>query len=155
MRNDSAYKSYLEQIQQPAGWFDFAVTVVRMMALNARDGEDHAFLHEAGQHIAEIYPLPKAKGLEDLSIAMNSRLDAFKWGKLEITDSGDSLALHHLCMPAVADPAAQNVWQNSFVWVLCGLYAAWLRQSGAPADLSLAPEKIIPPDEAVFRLRRI
>lgn len=154
MADNGSYRSYVENIQQAPGWFDFAAIVISMIAVNARNGEDQEFLAEAGARVADLYPLPEVDGIEELNLAINSRLDAFKWGLARIEDTRDSLTIDHTGLPQAADPALQSAWADGFCAVLRGLYAQWLYQSGAPSDLTVSLERTIGSSEAVFRLRK-
>ncbi|MGN0909063.1 MAG: cellulose biosynthesis protein BcsD [Succinivibrio sp.] len=154
MAETGSYRSYMENVSQPPGWFDFAVVIIGMIAVNARSGEDQEFLAEAGARVADLYPLPEVDGIDDLTLAVNSRLDAFKWGMARIEDTRDSLTIDHSGLPQAADPALQSAWSDGFCSVLRGLYAQWLYQSGAPSDLTVTLERTIGPSEAVFRLRK-
>jgi hypothetical protein len=154
MADKGTYRTYLEGIPQTPGWFDFAVVVIGMIAVNSRNGEDQDFLAEAGARIADLYPLPEVDGLDELNMAVNSRLDAFKWGRARIDDTRDSLTIDHTALPQAADPGLQGAWADGFCAVLRGLYSQWLCQSGAPSDLIVSLERTIGNSEAVFRLKK-
>ena len=153
MTNESSYQNYLGTLQQPAGWFDFAVSIVTMIAQNAQQGEDLDFLCEVGMKVAALNPLPEAKTLIDLTISMNTRLDAFKWGHVDIEDHGNCLILTHSFMPVVNN-GYDKVWQKGFVAMLNGLYHEWLKQAGSPSTLTLSLKDITGPTTAVFCLRK-
>lgn len=153
MSKDISYQNYLGSLQQPAGWFDFAQTVIAMISHNAEQGEDLEFLCEVGKNIASLNPLPLATTISELTVAINSRLDSFKWGHLDLEDNNDSLLLIHNFMPA-ASFGNERVWQKGFAVMLTGLYHEWLRQAGSPASLELSLKDITPPSTATFCLRK-
>ncbi|MBO6258499.1 MAG: hypothetical protein J6M93_04110 [Succinivibrio sp.] len=148
------YRRYLENLQQPAGWFELVVAMTKLMAVNARNNEDLSFLFESGCKVAESFALPAQETLAQMTSAMNSRLDDFKWGYVEIKDLGDSLQVHHFCMPTFDNKAENDRWLRSFCAVLCGLYETWFHQCGASSRLHCLLEKAIPPGEAIFTLKR-
>ncbi len=153
MSNDISYQSYLGTLQQPAGWFDFALTLVTMISQNAQHGEDMNFLCEAGMRIAIANPLPPTNTLSELLSAINTRLDSFKWGHLEIDDNNNSLIFTHSFMP-IAGNGHDKIWQKGFAAMLTGLYHEWLKQAGSPASLELSLQDIMPPSTAIFCLRK-
>lgn len=155
MADNSSYRAYMDSLSQPRGWSDFAQVIVSMIAVNSRHGEDQEFLCEAGARIAELNPLPEVDGLDELNLAVNSRLDSFKWGQSRISDTHDSLTIDHIGIPQALDQALQATWLEGFCSILRGLYGQWLSQSGAPSDLGVSIERTIGSQEAVFRLRKI
>ncbi len=153
MSKDISYQNYLGSLQQPAGWFDFAQTVIAMISQNAHQGEDLEFLCEVGKSIAALNPLPPASTLSELAVAINTRLDSFKWGHVDLEDTNDSLLLIHNFMPT-ATCGNERIWQKGFAVMLTGLYHEWLQQAGSPASLELSLKDITPPSSATFCLRK-
>lgn len=153
--HNNLYKRYLENLQQPSGWFELVVAMTKLMSVNARNNEDLSFLFESGCKVGECYALPPQEDLIEMTSAMNSRLDEFKWGYVEIKDQGDSLQLHHYCIPTSTLLAEGDSWLQSFCAILSGLYETWFHQCGASSKLHCVTEKMILPGEAVFRLKRI
>ena len=154
MSKDISYQNYLGRVQQPAGWFDFAQTIIAMISQNAQHGEDLDFLCEVGMRIGALNPLPPCDTLSELAVAINTRLDSFKWGHVDIEDDCSSLILIHNFMPA-ATCGNDRIWQKGFAVMLTGLYHEWLRQAGSPASLELSLKDITPPSTAIFCLRKI
>ncbi|MCR5536338.1 MAG: hypothetical protein K6F05_02885 [Succinivibrio sp.] len=150
---DSSYANYLENLQQPAGWFDLVLVFTRMMAANAEQQVALDFLCEAGYRVALRYPLPEEELLSDLQSSINSRLDLFKWGVAEIEDCQDSLLIHHHYPPLDPQNPQDKMFLKAISSVLSGLYTGWIQQSGASAKLSCRLEQITPPHELTFRFK--
>ncbi len=149
---DSTYANYLENVQQPAGWFDLVLVISAMISSNADERTTLEFLTDAGYQVSLRYPLPQEELLSDLQSSVNSRLDLFKWGMAEIEDCQDSLLIHHYYLPR--DPKRNDgQFLKAMSAILCGLYTGWFHQSGASLQLSCRVEQLNAPEEVTFRFR--
>ena len=55
------YRRYLENLQQPAGWFELVVAMTKLMAVNARNNEDLSFFLSQDARLPKVLHFPHRK----------------------------------------------------------------------------------------------
>jgi hypothetical protein len=88
-----------------------------------------------GAEFAVHHPLPAVTHLGDLELAINRLWDERHWGRVTLHDRGSALLIVHADSPlASAFGPTHLAWS---VGLLEGIYARWLHDAGAPAELEL------------------
>jgi hypothetical protein len=133
-------------------WRPFLRALADELDAVAGVGGRDALLHGVGRQLARLHPLSPRESTDALALEMNEVLQAFGWGRVQITFAAQQacLFLIHDGLPRVGgrgDPP--GTWLGG---TLVGLYEGWMAQQPG-ASASLVARRIASPntEEIVIR----
>lgn len=92
------------------------------------------FLRSVGTRLAKAMPIPTQDTVPELETAINEKLGAQRWGRVELIDTGSHLQIRHHYCPL---PLALGMDAQVAGGLLEGLYELWFRSVGAEEGLSI------------------
>ncbi|SUB19147.1 Uncharacterised protein [Pantoea agglomerans] len=99
------------------GWFDLVSVLIDGMIANAGQQEAEAFLYKMGESLANRYPLPESRTVQDLERECNLQLARFNWGFVQLQPEEKALLIACHALPAGDNIHSPADWQAG-VW--CG-----------------------------------
>jgi len=117
-------------------WRDFLLSLADELNDQMPRSELRAFFRLVGQRLARRAPLPIGSSLADLESGINEYCAITGWGWTKVQDHSSRLEFVHSCAPL-----RQAFGDDSLSWstgLLEGLYAEWIKQSGAGDNLELS-----------------
>ncbi|WJV53815.1 cellulose biosynthesis protein BcsD [Pectobacteriaceae bacterium CE90] len=134
--------SYYRQQQFQPGWVSLLNVVIEGMIENAGEQDAITFLYQAGEQLAERYPLKDAVTVEGLECEINRVLAIFHWGCVDIQPSEQALDIFHLALPDDDNRRLKGKqWRMAMGAVLQGLYSRWLSAQNGNDHILLSCEK--------------
>lgn len=116
-------------------WRSFLGALASELNAQMPPEELRAFYYVVGRRMADQSPLQPGDSLNELEGKLNAVFSGMQWGWCKVRDLGSSLEFAHSCSPLrAAFGDASMEWCGA---LLEGMYATWLRQLGASADLLL------------------
>lgn len=126
---------YLLSREVEGQWSQFLGALAEELNEQMSAADLRVFMFIIGKRMASANPLPAGQTIDDLEASANVWFGHCGWGWMQVRDLQSSLEFLHACAPL-----RQAFGEKAMEWapgLLEGIYAEWLRQLGAGAELQL------------------
>lgn len=113
----------------------FAAAVVAELAEAIPAAQRHGFYQAVGRRMAATELLEGVNDVSQLGWRVNAFWGAIGWGEADLAIERDHIVVRHRDLPAAAEGASADMWQDMLLSALEGAYDAWFRRLGSGPTL--------------------